>query len=110
MMIAGGAESCIHPLAIAGFERSRSLTTTSNDEPHRASRPFNQDRDGFVIGEGAGVMVLEVSICSLASLLIIPLPDPFPFLASLPSSVIPPTHTSSYTSLSYPCILHLHHI
>ena len=61
VMIAGGAESCIHPLAITGFERSKSLTTTSNDMPRRASRPFNEDRDGFVMGEGAGVMVLEVS-------------------------------------------------
>ncbi|MCJ1368924.1 hypothetical protein MMC20_000131 [Loxospora ochrophaea] len=59
VMLAGGAESCIHPLAITGFERSRSLTTTSNHEPQRASRPFNSSRDGFVIGEGAGVMVLE---------------------------------------------------
>ena len=59
-MVAGGAESCIHPLAVTGFERSKSLTTTSNNAPHKASRPFNHDRDGFVIGEGAGVMVLEV--------------------------------------------------
>ncbi|MCJ1390133.1 Mitochondrial beta-keto-acyl synthase [Xylographa bjoerkii] len=59
VMVAGGAESCIHPLAVTGFERSKSLTTTSNATPGRASRPFNQDRDGFVIGEGAGVMVLE---------------------------------------------------
>ncbi|MCJ1320643.1 Mitochondrial beta-keto-acyl synthase [Xylographa vitiligo] len=59
VMVAGGAESCIHPLAVTGFERSKSLTTTSNDAPHRASQPFNQGRDGFVIGEGAGVMVLE---------------------------------------------------
>ena len=60
-MVAGGAESCIHPLAVTGFERSKSLTITSNDAPHNASRPFNQDRDGFVIGEGAGVVVLEVN-------------------------------------------------
>ena len=60
MMVAGGAESCIHPLAITGFERSRSLTTLSNETPHRASRPFSEDRDGFVIGEGAGVLILEV--------------------------------------------------
>ena len=62
VMVAGGAESCIHPLAVTGFERSKSLTTTSNATPMRASRPFNQDRDGFVIGEGAGVMILEVCI------------------------------------------------
>ncbi|EXJ90911.1 3-oxoacyl-[acyl-carrier-protein] synthase II [Capronia coronata CBS 617.96] len=59
IMIAGGAESCIHPLAIGGFARSRSLATQFNDEPHLASRPFDRDRAGFVISEGAACVVLE---------------------------------------------------
>ena len=59
VMIAGSAESCIHPLAFTGFERSRSLATTFNDEPDLASRPFDAKRSGFIIGEGAGVMMLE---------------------------------------------------
>lgn len=60
-MVAGGAESCIHPLAVAGFARARSLATDWNDNPQEASRPFDKSRAGFVIAEGAGVVVLEVS-------------------------------------------------
>ena len=59
VMVAGGAESCVHPLAITGFARSNSLVTDSNEKPHNASRPFRRDRAGFVIAEGAGVMILE---------------------------------------------------
>ena len=59
VMLAGGSEACIHPLTMAGFARARSLATKFNDSPLQASRPFDQDRDGFVIGEGAGMMVLE---------------------------------------------------
>ena len=59
-MVAGGAESCIHPLAVAGFARSRSLATAFNDKPELSSRPFDRDRNGFVMGEGAGCVVLEV--------------------------------------------------
>lgn len=59
VMIAGGSESCIHPLTLAGFSRSRSLATAYNDDPSSASRPFDQDRSGFVIAEGAGVVILE---------------------------------------------------
>jgi 3-oxoacyl-[acyl-carrier-protein] synthase II len=57
-MIAGGSESVITPLTIAGFANMRALSTR-NDEPERASRPFEKDRDGFVMGEGAGIVVLE---------------------------------------------------
>lgn len=58
-MLAGGAESCIHPLAFVGFERSKSITTVYNGTPKSASRPFDRSRSGFVISEGAAVLVLE---------------------------------------------------
>jgi 3-oxoacyl-[acyl-carrier-protein] synthase II len=57
-MICGGAESAITPMSIAGFAAMRALSTR-NDDPARASRPFDRDRDGFVVGEGAGIMILE---------------------------------------------------
>jgi 3-oxoacyl-[acyl-carrier-protein] synthase II len=59
VMLAGGAESALCPLGIAGFAQARALSTNFNDQPERASRPYDRDRDGFVMGEGAGVVVLE---------------------------------------------------
>ena len=58
VMLAGGAESALCPLGIAGFAQAKALSTR-NDEPEKASRPWDRDRDGFVMGEGAGVVVLE---------------------------------------------------
>ena len=57
-MIAGGVESVISPSCIAGFSAMKALSTR-NDEPEKASRPFERDRDGFVVGEGSGMMILE---------------------------------------------------
>lgn len=59
VMVAGASEAAVHPLSVAGFGRARSLSTRFNDTPERASRPFDSDRDGFVIAEGAAVVVLE---------------------------------------------------
>jgi 3-oxoacyl-[acyl-carrier-protein] synthase II len=58
VMIAGGSEAAITPLAVGGFAAMRALSTR-NDDPTRASRPFDKDRDGFVIGEGSGILILE---------------------------------------------------
>jgi len=58
VMIAGGSEAAITPMGIGGFAALRALSTR-NDEPARASRPFDKDRDGFIVGEGAGVLILE---------------------------------------------------
>ncbi|MBM3775830.1 MAG: beta-ketoacyl-ACP synthase II, partial [Acidobacteria bacterium] len=58
VMICGGAEACITPMGIGGFAAMRALSTR-NQEPERASRPFDKERDGFVVGEGAGIVVLE---------------------------------------------------
>jgi 3-oxoacyl-[acyl-carrier-protein] synthase II len=58
VMIAGGSEAAITPMGVGGFAAMRALSTR-NDDPHRASRPFDKDRDGFVVGEGAGVLILE---------------------------------------------------
>jgi 3-oxoacyl-[acyl-carrier-protein] synthase II len=59
IMLAGGAEATICPIGIAGFAQARALNMTYNDRPEQASRPYDKDRDGFVMGEGAGVLVLE---------------------------------------------------
>jgi 3-oxoacyl-[acyl-carrier-protein] synthase II len=59
VMLAGGAEGAICPIGIAGFSQARAMSTHFNDAPEKASRPYDRDRDGFVMGEGAGVVVLE---------------------------------------------------
>ncbi|UQX87317.1 beta-ketoacyl-[acyl-carrier-protein] synthase family protein [Jatrophihabitans telluris] len=58
IVVVGGTEACIHPLTISGFAQMRAMSTR-NDDPERASRPYDKNRDGFVLGEGAGVLVLE---------------------------------------------------
>lgn len=59
VMITGGSDALIHPLAVAGFVRAQAMTTSYNDRPKEASRPFDTGRDGFIIAEGSGVLVLE---------------------------------------------------
>ncbi|MEL7196717.1 MAG: beta-ketoacyl-ACP synthase II [Pseudomonadota bacterium] len=59
IMVAGGAESTVNPLGIAGFAQARALNTSFNDRPTEASRPYDKDREGFVMGEGAGIVILE---------------------------------------------------
>jgi 3-oxoacyl-[acyl-carrier-protein] synthase II len=58
VMICGGSEACITPMGIGGFAAMRALSTR-NDEPHRASRPWDRERDGFIVGEGSGILILE---------------------------------------------------
>ena len=58
VMICGGSEACVTPLGVGGFAAMKALSTR-NDEPHRASRPWDKERDGFVVGEGSGILILE---------------------------------------------------
>src|SRR5205814_6212245 len=58
VMIAGGSEAAITPMGVGGFAAMRALSTR-NDDPQRASRPFDRDRDGFIMGEGSGICILE---------------------------------------------------
>jgi 3-oxoacyl-[acyl-carrier-protein] synthase II len=59
VMVCGGTEACVGPVAVAGFARMRALSTDFNDRPTESSQPFDRDRNGFVISEGAGILVLE---------------------------------------------------
>jgi 3-oxoacyl-[acyl-carrier-protein] synthase II len=59
LVVSGGTESAMHPLAVAGFNSMHALTASKNNDPKKASRPFDKTRDGFVMGEGAGVLILE---------------------------------------------------
>lgn len=59
VMVCGGTEACVYPVAVAGFARMRALSTDFNNQPSESSRPFDKDRNGFVISEGAGILVLE---------------------------------------------------
>ncbi len=59
VMVAGGAEAAICPIGIAGFSQAKALSTAFNDQPTKGSRPYDRDRDGFVMGEGAGIVILE---------------------------------------------------
>ncbi len=65
IMICGGSEAAVCPMSISGFANMKALSSR-NDEPHRASRPFDRDRDGFVLGEGAGILILESEEHALA--------------------------------------------
>ena len=65
VMICGGTEAAVSPMALSGFANMKALSSR-NDEPHRASRPFDRDRDGFVLGEGAGIIILESEEHALA--------------------------------------------
>ena len=58
VMICGGSEACVTPMGIGGFAAMRALSTR-NDDPQRACRPWDKERDGFIVGEGAGILVLE---------------------------------------------------
>lgn len=57
--ISGGVEATVTPMGISGFTALKALSTAHNDDPEKASRPFDKDRDGFVMGEGAGLLMLE---------------------------------------------------
>jgi hypothetical protein len=113
VMLAGGSEAAVTALGFAGYNARQSLTTTGNESPQTASKPFDKARDGFVMGEGAGVLLLETEehakargariYCELAGCAPLPTPSPTPPCTARAPPVhrpctarAPPVHRTSH--------------